>query len=140
TTTSNPPVSPTETSANTETATPTAEPATATPPPTPEATLDISRSLPLWILDPEANILLLGSQKDQNITLLNADSAELYTAFAPASEMRPEWFWDDGNYYLKAGATGRKFLNLATGEYVTIPAEGSDVMSPNGRYAALIEN
>ena len=140
TATRTPPISPTEISANTETEAPTAKPATATSSPAPEATLDIRRSLPPWILDPEANILLLGSQENQTITLLNADSGELYTASAPAYEMRPEWFWDDGNYYLNAGATGRKFLNLATGEYVTIPSEGPDIASPNGRYAARIEN
>ena len=141
--TSTQPVSPTEISTNAETATPTvelaAEPATATPPPAPEATLDISRSLPPWILEPEANILLLGSQEDQTITLLNADSGELYTAAAPAYEMQPQWFWNDGNYYLNAGASGRKFLDLVTSEYVTIPAEGPDIVSPNGRYAARIE-
>lgn len=139
-----PPFPPTEISLNAETVTPTvesiSESAITTPSPGPEATLDISRSLPPWILDPGANILLLGSQENQTIALLNADSGELHIASAPAYEMQPEWFWDDGDYYLRYETTGSKYLDLATGRYVTIPSAGADFVSPNGRYAARIEN
>lgn len=142
TVTSTPLVPAPEISSNVETATPTVEVISepATVPPSPElGALDISRSLPSWILDSEANILLLGSQENQTLTLLNADSGELHIASAKANEMEPQWFWDDGGYYLKSGSAGHQFLDLSTGNYVTLPSEGSDIVSPDGRYGARIE-
>lgn len=103
-----------------------------------EATQEISRALPLWILKPGANILLLVSQENQTISLLNVDSGELHVTFAQAYG-EPQWFWDNGRYYLKFGSDDPKFLDLTTRNYVTLPSKGSDVVSPDGRYGARFE-
>ena len=71
-------------------------------------------TLPDWVTEPDANILLLGSKENQTLTIVDVDTGEQYNISANLDVFGPSWFWYNGSYYLspKTFQGGSKVINI----------------------------
>jgi hypothetical protein len=60
----------------------------------------ISLSLPEWITEVSANILLLGSTITRTISIFNIDSQQRYDIPVQVSELSPRWQWREDGHWL----------------------------------------
>lgn len=126
------------------------KPVVATETPTPREIIQVTLTptlteipnqikLPEWIVEPLANILLLGVAETDSIYLYNVDNHEQYAASIEINDFDPRWQWQeqDGLYLLnpRGIVIHQKVLNVLTGEFIKPPETNKDVMSPDGRYS-----
>lgn len=136
-----PTVSPTPTHAQTSAAQP-----ASTHRPTPTSFLTptpVVYDLPAWVLDPEVNVLVLGSYGDDGtITLFNAETGEQFEIYMGIDDLKPAWIWQDGRYFLSptSPTATQEVIDIQTGNLVKLAPINQDSVSPNGRYAAHITN
>jgi len=105
--------------------------------PIPSATA-VSFDLPGWIMEPSANILLLGNKETHTLNIVNVDTGDQYEIYVDVDGLEPAWFWQEGRTLLslKLPTFGQAAIDVMTGEVVKLSSVNRDVISPNGRYAA----
>lgn len=109
---------------------------TFTPHPTPTP---IFYDLPAWVNNPDMNILLVGSTRDDGtITLFNADTGQQFEIYVDVRDLSPTWLWQEGNHFLSPTTprASQPVINIETGELISLSHFNQDKISPNGRYAA----
>jgi hypothetical protein len=100
----------------------------------------ISLSLPEWITEVSANILLLGSTITRTISIFNIDSQQRYDIPVQVSELSPRWQWREDGHWLIYEEPSRviKMIDIETGEVAKLADATRIIVSPDGRYAARI--
>ncbi|MDA0246019.1 MAG: hypothetical protein OT477_21620 [Chloroflexi bacterium] len=110
---------------------------TPTPNPTPTPILI---NLPTWIIEPSANILLLGNYNPKTITVVNVDTQELHNIPVEANEYYLGWQWQDNRLWLRTSlqdSTDKmNVIDIMTGELTELSITRQSTISPNGRYVA----
>jgi hypothetical protein len=98
----------------------------------------ISLSLPNWITEASANILLLGTTPARTIGIFNVDNQQRYDIPMRLSVFSPKWQWQEDGYWLIYQEPNQavKGIDIKTGNVARMSDTYRDVISPDGRYAA----